>query len=393
MRKLWTRFSHGLLKIHRYIQVHILEKNRVPPRLLNYQTVAGQPTIVHVNANFVIGGTSQLIADIIERTADQYTHQVIVPDYPRPLPYQPLPITEFPITEMTALFRYLEKERPALVHLHYWIRPMHKYYSFGLWYDAVFKICEDLKLKVVQNVNVPTRPFHSPAVVHNVFVSRYVQDQFNDQPAIAASVIYPGSDLSHFTCPDGQVFPADTIGMVYRLDTDKLNEETIEVFITALKKKPGLTCYIIGGGYYLNLYKKRVEEEGLGQHFIFTGFVSYEQLPAYYRKIGLIVAPVHDESFGQVTPFAMSMGLPVVGYDTGALSEILGSKEMLVEYGNTEALANLIIEIASNEGQKKKWGRQNKRRVHEYFSVQKMIGDYEDLYKNCISLNPSTGIK
>ncbi|MDZ4792731.1 MAG: glycosyltransferase family 4 protein [Bacteroidota bacterium] len=385
MRKLLTKFSHALAKAHRYIQVHILEKNRVAPRVLKYQPVTDRPKIIHINANFVIGGTSQLIADIIERTAGQYTHQVIVPDYPRPLPYQPLPILEFPVTEMTALFNYLEKERPALVHIHYWIRPMHRYYSFGLWYDAVFKICEDLQLKVIQNINVPTHPFRSPAIVHNIFVSRYVKEQFNDQPHIDSSVIYPGSDLSHFTCPDEQPFPADTIGMVYRLDADKLNGETIEIFIAALKKKPDLTCYIIGGGYYLNQYKKRVKEEGLVKQFIFTGFISYDLLPSYYKKIGLIVAPVHDESFGQVTPFAMSMGLPVVGYDTGALSEILGGKEMLADYGDTDALANLIVETVNNPAQKKKWGLANKNRVHAFFSVEKMIEEYVKLYESCMS--------
>ena len=381
MRKLFENFSFLLVRINRYITRHIVEKNIVRPRILNYEFIPGKKKIFHINANFVIGGTSQLIADIVEKTSDKYTHHIIVPSYPRPLPYQPLSISEFSILDLPALFKYLEKEKPALVHIHYWIRPMHRYYTFGLWYNTIFKMCEELKLKVIQNINVPTRPFHSPAVIHNVFVSRYVKEQFNDLKSTDSSVIYPGSDLSHFSCPDDYPFPANTIGMVYRLDADKLNMETIEVFIKTVTKEPGLLCYIIGGGYYLDYYKKRVKEEGMKKNFIFTGFISYDLLPGYYKKIGLIVAPVHDESFGQVTPFAMSMGLPVVGYDTGALSEILGGKEMLVKYGDAEALANLIVETVNNPGRKKKWGLENKIRVHAYFSVEKMISGYENLYK------------
>lgn len=321
-----------------------------------------------------------MIADIVERTSGKYAHHIIVPNHPKPLPYQPLSISEFSISQLPALFDFLEKERPALVHIHYWVRPIHRYYDFGLWYEAIFKMCGDLKLKVIQNINVPTVPFDNPAVLHNVFVSSYVRDGFNKNSHVVSSVIYPGSDLTHFTCSAGHTFPGNTVGMVYRLDKDKLNEAAIEVFIMVVKKNPGVLCYIIGGGYYLNYYKRRVKEEGLKKNFIFTGFVSYESLPDHYKKIGVIVAPVHDESFGQVTPFAMSMGLPVVGYDTGALCEILGSKDTLVKYGDTEALSNLVIGMVNNPQKRKHLGQVNKDRAHACFSVEKMITAYDEIY-------------
>lgn len=325
-----------------------------------------------------------MITDIIERTSEKYYHQVIVPKIPEPLPYQPLAIQSYSLPQMAALYEYLEKEKPALVHVHYWVRPMHRYFDFGLWYEAVFRICEELGLKVIQNIDVPTAPFHSRNIVHNVFVSQYVKDQFNNSP-VDSSVIYPGSDLSHFSCLANYVFPNDTIGMVYRLDTDKLSKESIEIFISAVKKKPSLRCYIIGGGYYLSYYKKRVNEEGLNKNFIFTGFVSYDVLPEYYKKIGLIVAPVHDESFGQVTPFAMSMGLPVVGFDTGAMGEILGSKRTLVKYGDINALAELIVDTMNEPAKRKQAGLENRERARAFFSVEKMISSYENLYNRYIS--------
>ena len=131
-------------------------------------------------------------------------------------------------------------------------------------------------------------------------------------------------------------------------------------------------------------YKKRVKEEGLNSHFEFTGFVSYDELPGYYKKIGLIVAPVHDESFGQVTPFAMSMGLPVVGYDTGAMGEILGSKKSLVKYGDINALAELVVTEMNEPGRRKQEGMENKKRAQDLFSVEKMISSYENLYNRHI---------
>lgn len=382
-RKPLQKFSAFLLRGHHAIERRLAAGKAVAPKRLHYETDQGLPRIIHFNGNFLIGGTSQLIADIIEKTSDHYFHEVIVPGHPRPLPYQPLPVKEFPLSGMQALHDYLATVKPALVHIHYWIRPMHRYADFGLWYKAVFEICAELGIKVIQNIDVPTAPFPGKTVIHNVFVSHYVKNEFNNS-GIPSSVIYPGSDLSHFSCADDFPFPAHVIGMVYRLDTDKLNEKVIEIFIKAVRLKPALYCYIIGGGYYLEYFKKRVREEGLNRHFEFTGFVPYDELPAYYKKLGLILAPVHDESFGQVTPFAMSMGLPVAGFDTGALQELLGGKEMLVPGGDVEGLARLAVTITDDIRLRKKAGAANKQRARALFSIEQMISDYLVLYRKYV---------
>lgn len=379
MKKLIKQFSSILLRGHLHLNRRLAEKEAVPPYQLKYQPVDHATRIFHFNGNFVVGGTSQLIVDIIERTSDKYFHKIIVPRYPKPLPYQPLSIAEYTLSELPDLYKCLQKEKPSLVHIHYWVRPMHRYFDFGLWYEAIFKMCNELGLKVIQNVNVPTHPFHSPGIRHNVFVSKYLEQEFNDTN-VPASVIYPGSDLQHFSIEEGYVYPDDTIGMVYRLDTDKLNKEAIEVFILAAKKRKDLKCYIVGGGTLLGYYQDRVKKEGLSAQFTFTGFVSYDTLPQHYKKIGVIVAPVHDESFGQVTPFAMGMGIPVVGYDTGALSEILGSSDNLVPYGDINALAEKAIDVLSDPVRARQTGERNRDRARQLFSIEKMISEYENLY-------------
>ena len=155
---------------------------------------------------------------------------------------------------------------------------MHRYMDFGLWYKAVFDICDELGLKVIQNIDVPTVPYPAKNLLHNVYVSQYVQDEFNNSEK-PCSVIYPGSDLQLFSKKEGTVFPDHVIGMVYRLDTDKLNEKAIEVFIAAVKMMPSLQCYIIGGGYYVDAFRERVKQGGHVKNCVFTGFVSDGALP------------------------------------------------------------------------------------------------------------------
>lgn len=373
-----------MFKIHRYLDRR-LNKNFFPVTGYPDLRVANnRHRIIHFNGNFVVGGSSQLIADLIERTSGKYEHQVIIPTYPDFMGYTNIPLSRFTLDEMTALYEYLQKQRPALVHIHYWVRPVHRFTGFSLWYQAVFRICEELHLKVIQNINVPTKPYHSSAVKHNVFVSNYVRDEFNDSES-ASSVIYPGSDFTHFRNEEMDPVPGKVIGMVYRLDGDKLNAESIEVFIAAVKKDPAIKCLIAGEGWFSRHYRKRVKEEGLGSHFTFTGYVRYRDLPGCYKKMALFVAPVHDESFGQVIPFAMSMGLCVAGYATGALPEILGYEETLSASGNVDALSDLIVELVNNPDKRKRLGKRNRERAHRLFSVEQMIGAYEKIYNGHIA--------
>jgi len=372
------------LKTHQFLDKQLNRKRGFIPYRVKYLARVGDKTIVHVIGNFIVGGSSQLVVDIIEGTSDLYLHKVVVPQIPDQLGYQPLDIHAFSIDELTRLSEFLSLEKPEFVHIHYFVRDFEKYESGALWYQAVFKICEELGIRVVQNVNIPTRPFPGGSVVHNVFVSEYVRNEFNDS-AIESSVIYPGSDFGHFQDCTANHSLSNTVGMVYRLDGDKIREESIEVFIEAAKMNSDLKCRIIGGGLLENYFKIRVTKERLNNQFCFTGFVSYEKLPDEYRKLDLFVAPVYEESFGQVTPFAMGMGLRVAGYDTGALGEILGSKETLVETGDVEALARLINELVENKGTLEIRGRQNRQRALAHFSIERMIERYRRLYATVLN--------
>jgi len=352
-----------------------------------YQVKVNEPKtnikIIHVNGNFIIGGSSQLIVDIIEGTSHYFKHKVIVPVLPNPLPYKGIDIYKFDIFSLTNLYEFLKEEKPDLVHIHFWVRYNFRFDSGSIWYTTIFNICKDLGIRVIQNVNVPTNPFSSINILQNIFVSNYVLENFNDSN-VPSNVIYPGSDFKHFFNKDVESLPGFCIGMVYRLDKDKLNEDAIEVFIRTVKKSLKVKCLIVGDGEFLELYKKRVSEENLIENFIFTSMVSYSELPEYYKKMSVFITPVHDESFGQVTPFAMSMGLAVAGYKTGALPEILGSSETLVDYGDIDGLVNIILELLNNEEKKVAIGKNNQIRAHQHFSVEKMVESYLQLYNKVL---------
>jgi glycosyltransferase involved in cell wall biosynthesis len=379
IKKVLFKLSGALLRAHRYLDWRLKMGSGFKPRVVRYPDKRGTKKIVHVIGNFIVGGSSQLVVDIIEGTSDEYLHKIVVPYTEEQLAYQPVDIRAFSIAELRDFSAWLKNEKPEFVHIHYFVRPVDKHSDGALWYETVFKICEELRLKVIQNVNVPTHPNPSPAVVHNVFVSEYVRCEFNNVET-ESSVIYPGSDFSHFRNEVLDRLPDKNIGMVYRLDNDKLRPDAIEVFIEAVKKDPVIKAHIVGVGPLLDTYKRRVRDDGLESNISFTGIVSYDDLPEVYRRFSIFVAPVHDESFGQVTPFAMSMGLCVAGYDTGAISEILGSAETLAPTGDVEALAQIVIDLANDPLRRKALAISFQQRAHDLFSIERMIGEYRNLY-------------
>lgn len=167
--------------------------------------------------------------------------------------------------------------------------------------------------------------------------------------------------------------------MVYRLDDHKLKESSIDPFVIAAQKDKDIVVHIVGDGDLKVVFEEKVKTAGLAAQFIFYSYVPYEELPSIYKKLELFIAPVFQESFGQVTPFAMSMGVPVLGYDTGAIAEIIGDPDCLVMTGNAEQLAQLILEKLNSPSWMKTKSMFNAERAKLY-ALDEMVNSYAALY-------------
>ena len=113
-------------------------------------------------------------------------------------------------------------------------------------------------------------------------------------------------------------------------------------------------------------------------NFHFAGFVPFATLPAWYDRFSVFVAPVWQESFGQVTPFAMSKRLAVAGYRVGALPEILQSEETLC--GEREELVELLIRLLDDPAHLQRLGKKNHEIARANFDVAVMSSKYAILY-------------
>lgn len=330
--------------------------------------------VTHIIANFMTGGSSRLVVDLIEHLGADYKQNVFTRHIPEPPAYVGLEIEEcrYPINEKPFV-EFFKRSKTDFVHVHYWENRDEP------WYHKAIRAAGLLGLPVIENINTPVAPYLSNAVVRYVYVSDYVRDAYGKNDARHVT-IYPGSDFSRFNRNDSEKMPDNCVGMVYRLENDKLNPKAIEPFIHIARKRPQTRILIVGGGSLLASFKKAVAEAHVADKFEFTGYVSYDELPALYRRLSLFIAPVWQESFGQVSPFAMNMRIPVIGYETGALSEIIGNPELLAPPGNAEKLADIAVALLDSPERLERIGHQQRERARQYFSVQAMIKSYGELY-------------
>ncbi len=112
-----------------------------------------------------------------------------------------------------------------------------------------------------------------------------------------------------------------------RLSRLKGHEDFIEL-IARLRAQGQSVCGLIVGGVeprrqgYADQLRRRVEEKGLSEVVLFTGHRA-DMREIYAVSTLVLSLSMKPESFGRTVLEALSLGVPVIGYDHGGVGEIL----------------------------------------------------------------------
>jgi glycosyltransferase involved in cell wall biosynthesis len=94
---------------------------------------------------------------------------------------------------------------------------------------------------------------------------------------------------------------------------------------------------------------RAVEECGLGDGVIFTGYVPESDLPALYSGALCFAYPSYFEGFGLPPLEAMRCGTPVLAGDRTSLPEVVGDAGLLVDPFDTDAIAAALRRLIDDE--------------------------------------------
>jgi len=213
------------------------------------------------------------------------------------------------------------------------------------------------------------------------------------RPAAETVTIYNGIDLSVFlpksSCADeierdkrecGIPQAHRVIGIVGRIVKEKGHREFFEIARELLQKRGDLLFLVVGDSLpsdrdqYGPILRRRVREEGLDGHFLFTGLTS--EVPKYLRIMDIFVLPSYREGFPRSVLEAMATELPVVGTNIRGCREAVvhGRTGFIVPPKDAKALAKAVAFLLEHPGKAQEMGRAGRERAVKLYD-QRMVAD------------------
>ncbi len=133
-------------------------------------------------------------------------------------------------------------------------------------------------------------------------------------------------------------------------------------------------AYIIGSGPEEKRLHRLTRSLNLAEDVIFTGWVN--NLPEYYEKSDIAVfPPLWQEPFGLAGVQANAWSLPVVGFDSGGVSEWLRNERngLLVPPKDIRGFANALDILISDPGYAGRLGDEGRQWVERYLSEENFV--------------------
>jgi glycosyltransferase involved in cell wall biosynthesis len=205
--------------------------------------------------------------------------------------------------------------------------------------------------------------------------------KYYNVPEEKIAVIYAGfQDLSSFveTAPTIDEKMRPYFFFTGRAKPRKNVHGIVSAFIS-LKKRTASTCKLViagkaSGPYYQSILKL-LTKEGLLSDVFFVGYVSTEQLCAFYKNAIALVFPSFNEGFGMPVAEAMSLGTPVITSNASSLPEVAGDAGLLVDPHDTEAISAAMEKLLADPALRASLAQKGPAQA-QHFSWQKAAQEY-----------------
>jgi len=144
-------------------------------------------------------------------------------------------------------------------------------------------------------------------------------------------------------------------------------------------KKANVKLVLIGGKKREPYFSKEIKPLLDGKQIKYLGEVSDKKRVELLKYAKALLFPIKwPEPFGLVMIEAMASGTPVIAYPDGAVPEVVKDKETGFIVRNVKQIAEAIKKIDVINRKK------CRERVERYFSVEKMIDNYEKIIRKLI---------
>ena len=168
---------------------------------------------------------------------------------------------------------------------------------------------------------------------------------------------------------------ASCFAFVGKLEPKKRVFDYLELLRRARKTAVHVTGLIVGSGEQLDAARKYVEKCALPVSF--TGFLNQTEISrAYVAADALVLPSDYDETWGLVVNEAMASEIPAIVSDRiGAANDLVIDEHtgLVVPFGDTAAMAEGIIRLATDHDARKRMGRDAQLHVTANYSISRAV--------------------
>lgn len=177
-----------------------------------------------------------------------------------------------------------------------------------------------------------------------------------------------------------------TVGFIGRL----VPEKGLRVLLAAMSRLPeSVHCLIIGDGPMRAELELWAGLPALSGRVHLHGLVALDDLPAFINSMDVLILPSiatrsWREQYGRVLAEAMACGVPVVGSNSGAIPEVIGTAGVVVPEGDASALAAAIERLLGDPRERERLSEAGIQRARKDLSVAAMAQQFGDLYDEAV---------
>jgi phosphatidylinositol alpha-1,6-mannosyltransferase len=207
-------------------------------------------------------------------------------------------------------------------------------------------------------------------------------------PAEKIEVLYPAVDLNRYRpcevprtyLEEKRLLDRKIILTVGRLIERKGHDQVLKALPKIVQFFPSVLYCIVGIGPYEAKLRTQVQSLNLENHVRFMGKVSEDDLHLLYNASEVFVMPSreiseggHVEGFGIVYLEASACGKPVIGGNSGGVSEAIqdGETGFLVNPSSPDEIAAKVIDLLSHPEKAQRLGRQGLEWVRQDFDWER----------------------
>lgn len=205
-------------------------------------------------------------------------------------------------------------------------------------------------------------------------------------PGARAHVVYNGVSLKEFdeVVPERRERPfALAIG---RHVQQKGFDVLLEAFASSIDGIPsGFELVLAGDGSETPRLKELARSLGVSDRVDFVGRTDRPRTAALFRGCDFFVLPSRHEPMGIVNVEAMASGRPVLASRVGGVPEFVvdGRNGLLVEPGDSTALASAMVKLATDANLRESLGRQGQADAQR-FDWTAVTDEYQSIYENVL---------